>query len=474
MERTSASMPCRTGRVLLLVAGVLFGTITLIPHDATAAANACRRTCKRSKEACIENARSAMTAQQAACTGGRRAIRACKRAFKADFNDHRKQCRRFQSETCKPCCKSGGTACDVACGNFVQDAGERCDDGNRVDGDGCEATCITTADACRGHLQQGDLPAAAVSCSSVAERDPTATSAKLAAALLKPTVALLDGEEIKAALRAYGIETSGSLADACSLRYGNRIAGDSPRTTTIEGLARTQVVAWADAILAGLTDFSDETVVTLTSDDLPACLRRLGTIEIDGGDVRLLRAFLQTTVGLVHTASAYDLGFDLADLVVRLRPVDEVLAANPQLFTLDPDGAEQLGLGRERVRNGLTELVGAVDFVSAETDDQSDDLVVVSAADRQSAERIRRAALVLRTALDGTGTFAAGELIASAQRLDLDRVFDGNVATLRPLLPTVFVGPFPDLVTLPDPTLAGMAPDMTRERLQELLDLRWD
>ena len=30
-----------------------------------------------------------------------------------------------------------------ACGNSVVDAGEQCDDGNVVDGDGCSSTCTT-------------------------------------------------------------------------------------------------------------------------------------------------------------------------------------------------------------------------------------------------------------------------------------------------------------------------------------------
>jgi len=39
-----------------------------------------------------------------------------------------------------------GAACDIgayefACGNGVVDLGEQCDDGNRVNGDGCSSAC---------------------------------------------------------------------------------------------------------------------------------------------------------------------------------------------------------------------------------------------------------------------------------------------------------------------------------------------
>src|SRR5690606_23930018 len=60
--------------------------------------------------------------------------------------------------TCQP--QSGSLACvPTGCGNGVVDGNEDCDDGNLVDGDGCQATCTWTCtqdehcndnDACTG------------------------------------------------------------------------------------------------------------------------------------------------------------------------------------------------------------------------------------------------------------------------------------------------------------------------------------
>src|ERR1700754_4698761 len=43
-----------------------------------------------------------------------------------------------------PVC-SGTPACLTACGNGKVEAGEQCDDGNAVDGDGCEKNCTSPA-----------------------------------------------------------------------------------------------------------------------------------------------------------------------------------------------------------------------------------------------------------------------------------------------------------------------------------------
>ncbi|MBX3156571.1 MAG: DUF4215 domain-containing protein [Deltaproteobacteria bacterium] len=39
------------------------------------------------------------------------------------------------------CIVKKGAAPNPSCGNGVIDAGETCDDGNRIDGDGCSASC---------------------------------------------------------------------------------------------------------------------------------------------------------------------------------------------------------------------------------------------------------------------------------------------------------------------------------------------
>src|SRR5262249_3290164 len=51
-----------------------------------------------------------------------------------------------------------GNGCDTnctltACGNGIQTAGEACDDGNLVDGDGCDANCTVTG--CGNGVQSG-------------------------------------------------------------------------------------------------------------------------------------------------------------------------------------------------------------------------------------------------------------------------------------------------------------------------------
>src|SRR4051812_17175306 len=48
--------------------------------------------------------------------------------------------------TCRRLCTIDTSACvPIECGNDVLEEGESCDDGNLVDGDGCDSNCLATS-----------------------------------------------------------------------------------------------------------------------------------------------------------------------------------------------------------------------------------------------------------------------------------------------------------------------------------------
>lgn len=77
---------------------------------------------------------------------------------------------------------SGGVCADASCGNVRIEAGEQCDDGNRIDGDGCSRDCssnetcgngiVDSAEGCDCGTDAGAVPTL---CSGVNSTDVAAT-----------------------------------------------------------------------------------------------------------------------------------------------------------------------------------------------------------------------------------------------------------------------------------------------------------
>jgi cysteine-rich repeat protein len=90
--------------------------------------------------------------------------------------------------TCSGGCDESNDRC-LSCGNAQVDPGEQCDDGNNVDGDGCDARCLAecttaadcddangcTADLCTGGRCQHTSPAGVTCCASDADCTPADT-----------------------------------------------------------------------------------------------------------------------------------------------------------------------------------------------------------------------------------------------------------------------------------------------------------
>src|SRR5262245_37702706 len=100
----------------------------------------CQATCKRLEVACVRGFRDVLRAVRHACTGAHGGR--CRVAAAQVFAAGRHSCRRAKRVECVPCCRLGQPSCSVSvCGNGVRTGTEECDDGNRVDDDGCDARC---------------------------------------------------------------------------------------------------------------------------------------------------------------------------------------------------------------------------------------------------------------------------------------------------------------------------------------------
>lgn len=120
--------------------------------------------------------------------------------------------------------------CSAMCGNGILDAGEACDDGNAVAGDGCSASCRTEAAAAQGNMAV--VAAEAAPAAAPASPAPGAVSgASLAIDSVKPWSVAYGTRELTITVRGSGF-TSTSVIVFQGTRY--------PASVNQEG---TQLVA---------------------------------------------------------------------------------------------------------------------------------------------------------------------------------------------------------------------------------------
>ena len=269
-----------------------------------------------------------------------------------------------------------------------------------------------------------------------------------------------------------GVAIRGGLEDVCAL-HATAPALDSlpegtPRSGEILNSARTILLPALQAALTNLERISPDAVIRFDLRDLPPCLfgqSRAVNVEIDRGDLLAIAALFQGASALLDISTAYDLDFRLQ--AAATLPPRMVFDSSPDLLTLV--SADRLSTARRALRLALSALVDAIDAIQSETDDQSDDLLVILSEDSGEADRVRQAADLIREALGGEVTLPTALGLPEAQRLNLNRLFSASFGSLRGFVPAFDSDSNPDPHRFPDPSFGGTTPDLTQETIDEAL-----
>ncbi len=205
-------------------------------------------------------------------------------------------------------------------------------------------------------------------------------------------------------------------------------------------------------------------------------------MEVDTGDVRVLRGWLNELHGEIALLRAYDLDGDIDDPVIRKRgdatehkTIEGFLASTPDFLKLDdPD---KLVEAKAAYLAALDDYIAAIDAMSAETDLQEDDLLTLDAEGDLSSTTVDtgrdaagttdfasttpRAILVeLRDSIENGATplpnLAAETHNDGALSADLQTFFAGGLDPRGDGLLPEFVDNDPVDGTLPDETLGGV------------------
>jgi hypothetical protein len=208
----------------------------------------------------------------------------------------------------------------------------------------------------------------------------------------------------------------------------------------------------------------------------------VGPVEIDYGDVLVMRGGLNLAKAGIRIFASYDFNADI-DAIVSLMETPgfniqtNFLQAYPQILTLLP--AHQLATAKAEIGEGITQLLAAVDFITNESDPQGNDFFLLSPED--SAE--------FSATLQQCNNALAGPTFIDSLKtqVDLTQFFD-DPQDLRKYLPVfkyyrIRMDYYGDTWfrkgfwikrgSFPDRTFGGIFPSMTEAEWYRLLAEVW-
>jgi hypothetical protein len=192
-------------------------------------------------------------------------------------------------------------------------------------------------------------------------------------------------------------------------------------------------------------------------------------IETDFGDVSMFKAWLSGGRSLVSVLGAYD-----ADVnIVKLTETEPLLASNllatyTGLMTLS--NAASLSTASNALLDALEFYLAGSDFILGETDEQSNDLIVVEAGDVAEEGEMRALARSLQDSMRGPVLIDRHRQDGFYEYVHLARFFVPAYVT-RAHLPEFSQDNDPVAGTFPDPTFNGIFPYMNSYDLAERLGL---
>jgi hypothetical protein len=328
---------------------------------------------------------------------------------------------------------------------------------------------------------RGDLRSASDAFDRAVTANPGDHQARLFAALARAAVRVVDSSAAADLMRRAGGVIHGDSRAVCDLDASlpRPVPANAPSSTEFLTAIRSDLIPEVEAVLAEIRNCPANVQIRFSVTDLPECIRPdtdKTVVEIDRGDLLAMESGLEVILFLNDLFAGYNTNVPLHALLED--SVRTFVQGNPQLLTLV--SADRLHSARDHLRTAMGKVVDAIDEIRAETDNQDDDLLVIDSDDVNDARRLRLILMLSADALMREVNLpidvVTGEIdfmdtgLGPHERLNLHRFFSGTLASLRPLLPPFNAKGEFDTSRYPDPTFAGILPDMTQSKLDHFLE----
>ena len=324
------------------------------------------------------------------------------------------------------------------------------------------------------YLAKGNLSVANGLLRQALRSNPNDNGANLYYAMTRIATTLLEDDRIRDLLDRSGVIVHGGSASLCDLDIdsSDEVPLGAPRSGEIIDTVREVIVPEITGALENVRQISSDVNLRFDLRHLASCVdppTDVAVVDIDGADVLALEAGIEGLAAIVDLLASYNLDASLRTAIDESPRT--LLGAGPALLTLR--SAATLSSAREHFDVALGKASQAIEVMQAETDDQSDDILVILPEDAEDAAKGKRVLDLFRQSLRGEVVVPVDIVmdigLPRQERLNLSRFFSGEFESLRPFLPAFDQDGEFDTGRFPDPTFGGSTRDLTQEDISNLL-----
>ena len=218
---------------------------------------------------------------------------------------------------------------------------------------------------------------------------------------------------------------------------------DVPQFSEFQSIAASLLLPVVQQSIAALELVDDDPNYVFSVSAAMQGLTEGDPMELDLTEIYLIEGGLYGLQGLLNTVIAYNfdfVSFDEAGIMTEL-------SQGSDFATLHSDGAAKLGLAYQSALTAFDRIDDALDFLEAETDDQSNDLIIIE--DPIDYDDIRSSLAEAQSALLGPtmihysywndiyedGVWIDDEFIEDSLEVDISQFFLNPISDFKAMLP---------------------------------------
>ena len=268
-------------------------------------------------------------------------------------------------------------------------------------------------------------------------------------------------ETLRDVFHAFGMTRNSNEFFEDGLPYDTppELPGNSPRGEAIRQFLAGPYISLLNGALDNLENIGSSFQTTLTSDETGD-----EAVEVDYGDVLLLRSILQAFKATLWVISAYDIDLDPVQIAdnLNIHPFN----INTDLINPNPEFLKLVSGGGTTLKNAETDIIAAINsydaastFIRSENDNQEDDLITLDPEETTNETEFRDILDYIKDSLENNYPVEIGD---DALRVDFSEFFDDPIS-IRDHLPSFIynacTGNYKGVSSFPDTTFSGILPD---------------
>ncbi|MCF7808891.1 MAG: hypothetical protein K9N38_10280 [Candidatus Marinimicrobia bacterium] len=225
--------------------------------------------------------------------------------------------------------------------------------------------------------------------------------------------------------------------------------GDVPQFSEFQDLVGTLFLPFVEESITALELVDDDPNYVFIISPTMQGESEATPIELDLTEIYAIEAGLYALKGVLNTVIAYNFDFVSFDSVGIVTELNQ----GSDFATLNPDGAADLAEALSSITGAFNKIYSALDFLEAETDDQSDDLITLEEgddlteirADIEEVEAVFEGPNVIHYSYwedeyDEGGMWTGEVFYEDSLTVDISKFFTNPISDLKAMVPPYTMG----------------------------------